>query len=326
MQSKRAQIITAGLLILSIASFFITLNVGSVHLSLEQSTLLILHHANNWRANVLWDLRLPRVVAAFVTGGLLALAGSLLQVLLRNPLADPYILGISGGAAFFNLAAILLGISLHFSSGFAFAGAMASMACVFLLAFRRGGWSNQRLLLTGVMIAASWSALISALLSVSSADNIRNLLYWLMGDLAYAKWPYLSGLILILGLLFSLLLANPLNVLTLGELRAKTLGVNTRRLHLQLYFLSALLTAFAVLIAGPIGFVGLIVPHILRMLGITDHRFLLPSSVLLGGSLLMLADAIARTIFSPVALPVGIITTLLGVPVFLLLLQRTKTA
>ena len=121
------------------------------------------------------------MVAAFVTGGLLALAGSLLQVLLRNPLADPYILGISGGAAFFNLAAILLGISLHFSSGFAFAGAMASMACVFLLAFRRGGWSNQRLLLTGVMIAASWSALISALLSVSSADNIRNLLYWLMG-------------------------------------------------------------------------------------------------------------------------------------------------
>lgn len=325
MNSKRAQIITLSLLILSVISFFVALNSGSVHISLEETTSMILHHSNSWRASVLWDVRLPRLVAAFVAGGLLALSGSLLQALLRNPLADPYILGISGGAAFFNLLAMVFGISVGFSDLFACLGSLVSMFIVFILAFKQNQWSSQRLLLIGVMIAASWSALISSLLSISNTDNLRNLLYWLMGDLSYAQWPYLSAVILIIGLLFSMSLARSLNVLILGELRAKTLGVNTKRLQMILYFLSALLTACAVTVAGPIGFIGLIVPHILRLLGIHDHRFLLPSSVLLGGSLLMLADTLARTLFSPVQLPVGIITTLLGVPVFLLLLQRSRT-
>lgn len=325
MNSKRAQIITASLLLLSIASFFVSLNCGSVHISLEQTTQMIFHHSNTWRTKVLWDLRFPRLIAAFVAGGLLALSGSLLQTLLRNPLADPYILGVSGGAAFFNLLAMVLGISLGFSNLFTCLGALVSMLIVFLLTFTQQQWSSQRLLLIGVMIAATWSALISSLLSISSADNLRNLLYWLMGDLSYAQRPYFSAIILFIGLLCSMALSKSLNVLILGELRAKTLGVNTKRLQIILYFLSAFLTACAVTVAGPIGFVGLIVPHILRLLGIHDHRFLLPSTVLLGGSLLMLADTLARTLFSPVQLPVGIITTLLGVPVFLLLLQRSRT-
>jgi len=322
MTLKRAQLITLLLLFFSIASFFISLNSGSVHISLEQTTMIILHHSNSWRANVLWDVRFPRLVAAFVAGGLLALSGSLLQVLLRNPLADPYILGISGGAAFFNLVAMVLGFSMSFSNMFACIGSLISMLIVFLLALKQKQWSSQGLLLIGVMIAASWGALISSVLSISSTDNLRNLLYWLMGDLSYAQWPYIAAAVLIVGLLLSILLAKSLNVLILGELRANTLGVNTQRLQIKLYFLSALLTACAVTVAGPIGFVGLIVPHILRLLGIHDHRFLLPSSVLLGGSLLMLADTIARTLFAPVQLPVGIITTLIGVPVFLILLQR----
>ncbi len=325
MNSKRAQFIILFLLFFSILSFFIALNSGSAHISLEQTSLLILHHSNNWRADILWDVRLPRLIAAFVAGGLLALSGSLLQALLRNPLADPYILGISGGAAFFNLLAIVLGISLEFSSSFACLGSIFSIFIVFLLTAKQRQWSSQRLLLIGVMIAASWGALISGLLSIVNTDNLRNLLYWLMGDLAYAQWPYVTSIILIIGLILGMILAKSLNILILGELRAKTLGVNTQGLQIILYFLSAILTASAVIIAGPIGFIGLIVPHILRLLGIRDHYFLLPSSVLLGGSLLMLADTIARTVFSPMQLPVGIITTLLGVPVFLILLQRNQT-
>lgn len=326
MNPKRVQLITLYLLFFSIASFFISLNSGSVHISIEQTTMMILHHSNSWRADVLWDVRFPRLVAAFVAGGLLALSGSLLQILLRNSLADPYILGISGGAAFFNLVAMALGFSIGFSNVFACLGSLASMLIVFLLALKQKQWSSQGLLLIGVMIAASWGALISGLLSISSTDNLRNLLYWLMGDLSYAQRPYISVVVLVIGLILSMLLAKSLNVLILGELRAKTLGVNTQRLQIKLYFLSALLTACAVTVSGPIGFIGLIVPHILRLLGIHDHRSLLPSSVLLGGSLLMLADTLARTLFAPIQLPVGIITTLIGVPIFLFLLQRKSPA
>lgn len=324
MNTQRTSLTFFILLLLSTVSLAVALNVGSLHLSLEQTTMMILRHNHTFSAQIIFDLRLPRAIAAFATGGLLALAGTLLQVLLRNPLADPYILGVSGGAAFFNLLAILSGASLAWLNVSAFVGCLVTMLLVFTLAYQKNKWSSQRLLLVGVMIAASWGALISCLLSVSSANHIRNLLYWLMGDLSYAQWPYLACAVLVIGLILSLGMARSLNILTLGELRAKTLGVNTKRLQYKLYFLSALLTACAVTVAGPIAFVGLIVPHILRLLGIADHRFLLPYSVLLGGILLTFSDTLARSLFAPTQIPVGIITTLIGVPVFLFLLRHTE--
>lgn len=324
MNSKRAQIVTFSLFIISLFCFVLMLNIGSVHISLADIFNNMSVNAHNWQSEVLWQLRLPRIIAAFVSGGMLALSGCLLQVLLRNPLADPYILGISGGAAFFNLCGLMLGVSYQYSHLMAFAGALLSMIIVYCAGFKQQH-THQQLLLCGVMIAASWGALISCCLSLTNSNNLHTLFFWLMGDLSAAQWPLISILILVLGLVLSLLLAKSLNVLSGGELRARTLGVNCRRLQLKLYFISAMLTACAVTIAGPIGFVGLVVPHLLRLLGIRDHYFLLPSSVLLGGTLLMIADSLARSLFAPEALPVGIITTLIGVPVFLILLKRNVT-
>jgi iron complex transport system permease protein len=268
------------------------------------------------------ELRLPRALAAFATGGLLALAGALMQVLLRNPLADPYILGISGGAAVAALLSMLLGISGAWLAGNAFVGAALSVLLVFGLAHGRGSWTPTRLLLTGVVVAAGWGALISFILAITPGRDLPGMLFWLMGDLSHAPAP-LAGLVVTgLGLLLCLPLARDLNVLARGELAASALGVAVPRLRLMLYLIASLLTATAVTIAGTVGFVGLVIPHLLRLMGLSDHRSLLPAAVLAGGSLLVLADTLARTVVAPQQLPVGVITALLGVPLFLYLLHR----
>jgi iron complex transport system permease protein len=268
------------------------------------------------------ELRLPRALSAFATGGLLALAGALMQVLLRNPLADPYILGISGGAAVAALLSLLLGIGGAWLAGNAFIGAALSVLLVFGLAHGRGRWTPTRLLLTGVVVAAGWGALISFILAIAPNRELPGMLFWLMGDLSHAPAPQVGLAITALGLLLCLPLARDLNVLARGELAASTLGVAVPRLRLLLYAIASLLTATAVTIAGTVGFVGLVIPHLLRLLGLSDHRHLLPATVLAGGSLLVLADTLARTAVAPQQLPVGVITALLGVPLFLYLLHR----
>ncbi len=271
---------------------------------------------------LVFDLRLPRALAAFATGGLLALAGALMQVLLRNPLADPYVLGISGGAAVAALLSLLAGLGGLLLAGNAFLGALASMLLVFGLAHGRGAWTTTRLLLTGVVVAAGWGAVISLLLALAPARDLHGMLFWLMGDLSQPPTPWWGLLICGLGLLLCLPLARDLNVLARGELAAAALGVTVPRLRLQLYFIASLLTGAAVTIAGSIGFVGLVIPHLLRLAGLRDHRHLLPGCVLAGGSLLVLADTLARSVVAPQQLPVGVITALLGVPLFLYLLNR----
>lgn len=273
-------------------------------------------------AQVLWELRLPRLLAAFLTGGLLALAGVLMQVLLRNPLADPYVLGISGGAATGALTAMLLGLGGLWFQGAAFGGAFGTMLLVFALAHGRGSWTPARLLLTGVVVAAGWGALIGLLLSLSPDGTLRGMLYWLMGDLSQARPTAWSGAILLLGLLAGLALARPLNLLAGGERQAAALGVEVRRLRYTLYLLASLLAASAVTLAGSVGFIGLVTPHLVRLLGARDHRLLIPASLLLGGTLLTLADTLSRSLFAPQQLPVGVLTALVGVPLFLYLLQR----
>lgn len=271
---------------------------------------------------VIAELRLPRAIAALATGSLLALAGCLMQVLLRNPLADPYVLGLSGGAAAFVLVGMSLGLAALPVPVLAFAGAMLTMVIVFVLARGRGPWSTTRVLLTGVVVAAGWGALISLILATGPDASLRSMLYWLMGDLSYARlsawWllPLAAGV----GLLW--LRARSLNVMTGGELQAALLGEATRTRFWEIYLIASLLTALAVSMAGAIGFVGLIVPHLMRLLVGADHRVLLPAAALFGGAFLLLADTAARSLLAPRQLPVGVLTALIGVPLFLLLLYR----
>ena len=201
-------------------------------------------------------------------------------------------------------------------------GAMISMLLVFGLAHGKGDWSPVRLLLTGIVIAAGWGALISLILSITQGPQLRSMLFWLMGDLSYATYSNWSLLTLIGCLLVSLVIARSLNVLARGEMQAATLGVSPKRVRYIVYFLSSMLAASAVTLAGNVCFVGLIVPHMIRLMIGSDHRVLLPASFMLGGGLVMLADCLARIVIAPQQLPVGVLTAIIGIPVFLVLLRR----
>ena len=314
------------LIIISIVSFIFALSVGSLSLSFNEIIHTLQGKGSLISNNIIYDLRLPRAYVAFITGGLLALAGMLMQVLLRNPLADPYILGVSGGASVGAILAISLGLSSLISAA-AFIGSLISILLVFGLAHGRGSWNPSRLLLTGVVIASGWGAIINFILSLSPERPLKGMLFWLMGDLSHAQTEQLSNpvlpIILIAGLVLSFALARSLNILSRGEMQASVLGISLKPLRLSLFLIASALTAVAVTQAGSIGFVGLIVPHMMRLLVSSDHRWLAPSSVLAGGSLLLLSDTIARTIIAPQQLPVGVITAFIGVPMFLYLLSRS---
>lgn len=309
------------LLLLVPASLLVAAAVGSLPAGPE-SRWAALVDADSPLFRVVWELRIPRAIAAFVVGALLALAGCLMQVLLRNPLADPYVLGISGGAACLALLGMSLGFGFLPIPALAFAGALGSMVLVFVLARGSGPWSSTRILLTGVVVAAGWGAIISLILATGPDATLKGMLYWLMGDLSYAR---LSAwwLLPVAGIgALAWLRARSLNVLAGGELHAAILGETPRRLFWEIYLAASMLTAAAVSIAGTIGFVGLIVPHLMRLLTGADHRRLLPAAMLFGGSFLVLADTAARTVMAPRQLPVGVLTALIGVPLFLLLLHR----
>lgn len=312
------------LLLIAPVVFVIALLVGSVPVSSQDLFALLFNDSSTQQSQVISELRLPRALGAFSCGALLALAGVLMQVLLRNPLADPYILGTSGGAAVATLLAMLLGASGFMLTGSAFVGSLVSMFLVFGIAQLQGSWSPTRLLLTGVVVAAGWGALISLILSISPDRNIHSMLFWLMGDLSYVSTVWPGIVILTVCLIAGIFGARQLNVLLHGELQASALGLNIKKLRLSIYLVASLLTATAVTIAGTIGFVGLIVPHLIRLSGITDHRWLIPNSALLGGTLLLVADTFARTIIAPNQLPVGVIMAIIGVPLFLFLLHRTN--
>jgi len=323
MPSKYPRLALASFTILSIGSVFIALLVGSVDISTSE-IVYILSGGDNPQRDLIMQLRLPRALAAWMTGALLALSGCLMQVLLRNPLADPYILGVSGGAACAALGGLSLGIAASLLPIAAFAGALLSVLLVFGLARGAGAWSSTRLLLTGVVIAAGWGAIISLILAVSPDNSLRGMLFWLMGDLSLATLPPWAPVILVVVLFTSMLRARSLNVLAIGETTAKLLGEDTKKLVWLVYMMASLLTAAAVSIAGSVGFIGLIIPHTVRLLVGPDHRVLIPAASLFGGAFLVFADTAARTVLAPQQLPVGVITALIGVPMFLLLLHRAK--
>ncbi len=323
MPIRSPRLFLAVLALLAVASILLATMVGST-VTGPGAWLGAVANPDSHAGEVLWRLRLPRALAAFVVGGLLSLSGCLMQVLLRNPLADPYILGVSGGAAFFTLAGMGLGVAAAWWPPLALAGALVSIIIVFGLARGSGPWSGTRLLLTGVVTASGWGALITLLLAQSDDSSLRGMLFWLMGDLGYARLPGWAVVVLALSLLLALGYARGLNVLAMGETTAKLLGESTRRLLWGIYFVASVLTAAAVSIAGSIGFVGLIVPHLARLLVGADHRVLVPAATLFGGSFLVLSDTLARTVIAPRQLPVGVVTALLGVPLFLLLLNRAR--
>lgn len=271
---------------------------------------------------IIWQLRLPRVLAAFACGGLLSLSGVLLQTLLRNPLADPYILGVSGGAAVGAMIAMLLGAGLAATQLSSLGGALLSIVTVFGLGFRGGERNIYRLLLTGVVLSAGCGALVSLLLTLAQFEQVKGMLFWLMGDLSHPESIPTAWLVLLALGLCAMLFSGGLDVLAGGLDKAAALGLAVNRWQAALYFATALLTVAALQLGGSIGFVGLMMPHAIRLLGISAHRWLAPLSILLGGSFLVLADTLSRTLWSPLQLPVGIFTALLGVPVLLWLLSH----
>jgi iron complex transport system permease protein len=310
----------AALVLLAAGVFTASLLVGSVELSPARVLAALLGGGDSVARSVALVVRLPRTLAAFGVGSLLALAGVLLQALFRNPLADPYVLGVSGGAAVGALLAMMAGAAMLTIQGSAVAGSVIAVVIVHLLA--RGG-GTARLLLTGVVLASACGAVVTVLLSVADAARLRGMVFWLAGDLEWAVDPWASALTAALAVACAVLLARPLNVLAAGELRARSVGMRLEAWRSFVFVGCAVLTAVAVVSAGTVGFVGLITPHIVRLAFRTsDHRVVAPASALLGGTLLAAADMAARTVVAPTQLPVGAIMALVGAPLFIVLLRR----
>jgi iron complex transport system permease protein len=315
-------LLTLLLVVVALLSVAYGLSAGSTGITPLAVWQSLANGADPVLREIVLELRLPRTLAAFGTGASLALAGAMMQVLLRNPLADPYILGTSGGAAVGALLAIFLGLSAILINTAALAGALGSTLLVFVLTQSGTERSPGRLLLTGVVIAAGWGALITLMLALAPERNLRGMLFWLMGDFSFATNAVAPLAVAAIATALGIALAPTLNILATGDRQAALLGVAVRPARTGLYLLSSLLTAVAVTTAGTVGFVGLVIPHLIRLAGSADHRTVMPCSALAGGALVVLSDTLARTMIAPRQLPVGAITAMIGVPIFLLLLRK----
>ena len=323
MNRTRTLVVYAALALAALGTLVLSVASGSVDLAWRE--LADAFAGNDGLARTLiFDLRLPRALSAFGAGSTLALAGVLMQVLLRNPLADPFVMGVSGGAAVAALSAILLGLTGFAVSMSATLGALMATLLVFALAHDEGSWTPVRLLLTGIVVAAGTGAIVTMLLALGEDTELRGMLFWLMGDLSLPTRPTLLLVAAGLAVLIGLPLARHLNLLARGEIQARVLGAPVDLLRMAIFIGSSVLTAVAVTNAGTIGFVGLVTPHLVRLLLGSDHRVVLPAAALLGGTLVMLADLCARTLFAPRQLPVGALTALIGVPLFLILMRRQR--
>lgn len=280
---------------------------------------------------IVWNIRLPRVVLATIAGAALALSGAVMQVLVRNPLADPFLLGVSSGASVGATAVILFGalgsFGLWATSAGAGLGALAAVAAVFVFANSRTGLAPTQLILTGVVMSALFSSITSFLIFQGDPNATQGVLFWLLGSFGRATWEQTVIPLVALGL--GVLVLGPrrhlLNALAMGDEAAWSLGVDVRRLRWLLYVVASLLTAATVAVAGVIGFVGLVVPHVCRLLVGVDHRRMLPLSALVGATFMVLADLLARTIVSPQEMPIGVISSAIGAPTLLVLMRRRPT-
>ena len=303
--------------------------VGAADLSPSEVLSALLGRGDETTRTIVLNLRVPRAALAALVGACLALSGAVFQALLRNPLAEPYILGISGGAAVGAVTVIVLGLGVRLPwllPVAAFAGAIVAMGVVLRIALGAGGALDTRvLLLAGVVVGAFFNAIILLLLNFADVDTFRAAVFWMMGNLSGATWRSVSLLAayLVPAALVLMALARPFNLIAVGEDTALYLGTRVGTVKLVAYLMTSLLVAASVAVSGVIGFVGLIVPHALRLVWGSDHRMLLPASMMAGASFLMLTDAVARTIAAPAELPTGVVTALAGVPVFVVLLMRS---
>ena len=307
-------------LMTSVRSHGLTVVLLSIVLSVAVLALGVVSGTAELSHDVFWQLRLPRVLAAFGVGGLLAMSGLMLQVLLRNPLAEPYMLGAASGASFCVLLGMLLGGSWLLLQGLALFGALSALGLMLMVMRRYSRLEGDVtvLLLLGIVLASLLTAAVSGILLILPDRSVRSALFWMMGDLAGAGSHYVAWCGLWLVLLCALTLARPMAALMRGAVMAHSIGVDVARLRWQLLLLAGVATALAVMEAGAIGFVGLIVPHVVKSLGGryfgSNMRMVLPLCALWGGILLVVADIIARTLFAPTQLPVGLFTVLIGAP------------
>ena len=310
-----------------VGAFLVAVRLGSVPLTAREIALAARGLGDPTAVAIVRDLRLPRSVQAALVGAALAASGAAFQALLRNPLAEPYILGVSGGAAVGAVFAIVLGLSgtTWAIPLAAFAGALAAVALVLRIASSVGRALDTRiLLLSGVVVGAFFNACILLALTSADTESFRSAIFWMMGSFSGATWAGsgVLALYLVPALAVLLALARPLNLLSIGEETAAYLGAPVERTKLLAYATASLLAAAAVAVSGVIGFVGLVIPHVIRLLWGGNYRFLIPAATLLGATFLVLADALARTVAAPSELPVGVVTAFVGVPFFVWLLRR----
>lgn len=303
-----------------LVAFFLALSIGPVRISFFEMSAT--------DRVILLNLRLPRILSAFFVGGGLALAGAIFQGLFRNPIADSYLLGVSSGASLGAAAAIVFRLASPLTnfaavSFFAFAGSLAALALVFYFGHHGGGFSIFRLLLAGLGVGLFLSSLV-AILMLMAGEELKALIFFFLGGFSTSSWDttWIALACVPLTVLIACYFAPELNVLLLGKETAESSGIHTARIQLLYAVLAALMTSISVSVAGLIGFVGLIVPHIVRLIYGADHRTLFPLAFFAGGIFLILCDAAARTIIAPAELPVGIVTSLLGVPIFLYLIRK----
>jgi iron complex transport system permease protein len=332
---KRVIIVTSLLGFLLILILLLSITVGSVRVKPFRSIAILLQPilgtkeagTETERAIILY-LRFPRALLAGLVGAGLSVSGAIFQALLRNPLADPYILGVSSGAAVGAIVAIMMGLSTA-SSGLplvSFLGALLTILVVFYFGRQEGKIHPNTLLLAGVIISSFLSALIMFFISISQREELRTIIFWLMGDFSFSNYHSVRVIFpyVLLGFLFLYFQARPLNLILTGEEGALQMGVNVERLKLISYLFASLITAASVSVCGLIGFVGLIIPHSVRLIFGPDHRLLIPSSALVGASFLIASDTLARTLLAPIELPVGVITAAFGGPFFIYLLRTRK--
>ncbi len=314
------------------AAVVISLRMGAYPISVRDIVATLLNEALGRHDQipsefwlVIFGLRLPRIALGILVGACLGTSGAGFQALLRNPLADPYVLGVSSGAALGAILSLIFAPHAHGAIQFAaFAGAGATITAVYFLGRRNGQLDSPTLLLGGIVAASFLSAAIIFLMTTLSGRDLRGMAFWLMGDLASAplidlRWLFLA-LVIAAGAIYSA--SSDLNLILTGEKEARHLGVNVDRVKLVVYISASVLTGLAVSVSGAIGYVGLLVPHVMRMLFGTDYRVLIPTSAIGGAILIVLADMLARTVVAPTELPVGAMTALAGAPVFIYLMRR----
>jgi len=320
----------AGLIVLLIASVILSLSVGEMNLEFSDLFGIFRQGHESMEYTIISQIRFPRVMLGIAVGGALSLSGVLLQGVYRNPLVEPYTLGISGGASLGVAFAIVFGLHQLIGSFVlplsGFAGAFLIIFLVYTISSRSGRINIQSMLLTGVMISFIASSSMMLLMAITSSENLHGIIFWIMGSLDEPDMSliYITLILAFVTLAASYFFVQPLNALRLGEEKAKHLGINTDTTIKLLFLLASLLAGVCVAVAGVIGFVGLIIPHLMRLLVGSDYRILLVSSFLSGSIFLILSDVIARTIISPNELPIGVITGIVGGIVFLLMMSRSS--